>query len=93
VTFNRRDSKITLSSLEIAYLRDKCALDSELLEMLITAQPHADHRSYLVRVSQEAVGRFAEALTKRLARVGFDEKYEPTREGKVLEDLIDRFHV
>lgn len=32
-----------------------------------------------------------EALTEQLAKVGFDEAYEPTDEGSLLEELIDRF--
>jgi len=29
----------------------------------------------------------------RLAQVGFDENYEPNREGRILEGLIDRFFI
>jgi hypothetical protein len=36
--------------------------------------------------------QFREAFTEQLAKVGFDEAYEPTEEGRLLEDLIDRFH-
>ncbi len=35
---------------------------------------------------------FREAFTEQLAKVGFDESYEPTAGGNLLEDLIDRFH-
>lgn len=31
------------------------------------------------------------ALTQRLAYAGFDEYYEPTEEGRLLESLIDRW--
>ena len=30
-------------------------------------------------------------FTTRLAKVGFDANYDPTREGAMLEELIDRF--
>ena len=35
---------------------------------------------------------FRGAFTEQLAKVGFGDAYEPTAEGKLLEDLIDRFH-
>ena len=33
------------------------------------------------------------ALTKELARQGFDADYEPTAEGRLIEDLIDDFFI
>ena len=34
---------------------------------------------------------FGDALTYHLARVGFDSEYKLTDDGRILEDLIDRF--
>ena len=39
-----------------------------------------------------AAEQFRDAFSEQLARVGFDENYEPTAEGTMLEELIDRFH-
>ncbi len=36
---------------------------------------------------------FREAFTEHLAKVGFDDAYETNPEGKLLEDLIDRFYL
>lgn len=34
---------------------------------------------------------FRNIFTERLAKIGFDENYELTTEGRMLEDLIDKF--
>lgn len=36
---------------------------------------------------------FREKFTLELTRVGFDDNYQLTTEGKLLEDLIDRFFI
>jgi len=45
-----------------------------------------------LEVSAATAEEFCEAFTEQLAKVGFDEAYEPTAEGKLLENLIDRFN-
>jgi hypothetical protein len=42
-------------------------------------------------LSKAEAETFRDAFTEQLARVGFDASYAPTEEGKMLEDLIDRF--
>jgi hypothetical protein len=43
-------------------------------------------------IPSETAEEFRSAFTNQLATVGFDERNEPTAEGKLLEDLIDRFY-
>ncbi|HEU4624571.1 MAG TPA: hypothetical protein VFS52_07410 [Steroidobacteraceae bacterium] len=43
-------------------------------------------------VTKEIAEHFRTSFTERLAKAGFDSNYEPNYEGKLLEDLIDRFY-
>lgn len=49
--------------------------------------------SAVLKLSRDLAEEFREALTNELAKVGFDENYDLTAEGRILEDLIDFFHV
>jgi hypothetical protein len=44
-------------------------------------------------LNREEARLVREALTTQLAAVGFDENYEPNEQGKMLEDLIDKFFI
>ena len=74
------------------YLRNARFLPDELVRIVNAANDGEDNR-VVISLSQEVSEQFREAFTERLAKVGFDEAYEPTSEGKVLEALIDRFHM
>ncbi len=47
--------------------------------------------SITLQLSDVVAEEFRDAFTDQLAKVGFDEAYAITEEGKLLEDLIDRF--
>jgi len=59
-------------------------LDNELV---------APDGSALLNVDSAIAEQVREELTNCLAEVGFDEKYELSEEGRILEDLIDLFFV
>jgi hypothetical protein len=58
--------------------------------MVGTAERIGDE-ARLLKLDREIAERFRDEFTTRLAKVGFGRDYEPTREGKLLENLIDRF--
>jgi hypothetical protein len=82
---------IQLSHDEISYLS---AMPE--LELLHQALLHADStfaHGVAVMLSRDLIEKCRETLTDRLGKVGFDENYEVTSEGKMIENLIDRFYV
>ena len=83
---------IRLSRDEVEYLRQASFLPSYLVEIVRSAES-ASERSFFLRVSRDAADGFRSAFTDRLAKVGFGVDYELTDEGRLLEDLIDRFYV
>ena len=82
---------IDLSRSEIEYLATASFLPPALLECLQDVRWRSDVAATL-ELSAVTAEEFREAFTEQLAKVGFDEAYEPTAEGGLLEDLIDRFH-
>ncbi len=82
---------IGLTRSEVNYLEAASFLPPALLACLRGAQWRSGSAAVL-ELSPATAEEFREAFTEQLAKVGFDEAYEPTAEGKLLEDLIDRFH-
>lgn len=83
--------RVELTRSEIDYLNTAGLLPSTLLECLKNIRWRSDVAGTL-EASVATVEEFREALTEQLAKVGFDEAYEPSAEGRLLESLIDRFH-
>ena len=83
---------ILLSRDQAEFLKFAPFLPPPLVEILRTAAPVSDAR-IAIELSGDAAESFGEALTLRLAQVGFDADYALTDEGRMLEELIDRFFV
>jgi hypothetical protein len=81
--------RVDLTRSEIDYLAG--LLPSTLLEYLSDIRWRSGVAGTL-EISAATAEGFREAFTGQLAKVGFDEAYEPTAEGRLLENLIDRFH-
>ena len=82
---------VKLSSQELSYLNDAGLLTPEQMDLAEPVSPGAQTR--VIQVSKTAARRIGDALTTRLAMYGFDEKYEPAPEGRLIEELIDKFFV
>lgn len=82
---------IDLLSSEVDHLKTAGFLSLALLEHLLGVQWRSDVAGVL-QLSAATAEEFREAFTGWLAKVGFDEAYEPTAEGRLLEDLVDRFN-
>jgi hypothetical protein len=82
---------VHLAGREATYLRNAGFLPNELARIVNAAKDSGD--GIVIALSPEISERFREVFTEHLAKVGFDDAYEPTSEGKVLEALIDRFYM
>jgi hypothetical protein len=87
------ERQISLSAREMMYLRNATFLPATLAQLIGMAQHSADKDKYQLSISQHIAEQFRDAFTYQLAKAGFDEAYEPTSEGRMLEDLIDHFSV
>jgi hypothetical protein len=77
---------VRLTNSDLAYLRQHAILADKLAEDTVMPDPETQS----VMIGRELAEAIRGELTVRLARVGFDDKYELTGEGRFLEDLIDR---
>jgi hypothetical protein len=83
---------IHLSTRELMYLKNVDFLP-ESLARIVEAVRHGGGDKHVLTIQRDTAERFRTAFTNRLATAGFDADYEPTSEGKMLEDLIDRFRL
>jgi hypothetical protein len=83
---------ISLSQRELLYLVNSSFLDASLRQIVAEASPGTANRR-TISVPANVAEAFRAAFTDRLAEVGFDGEYNLTSEGKMLEDLIDRFFI
>lgn len=89
---SEKHSTVHLSGREAMYLRNAAFLPDELSRIVNAAKDTEDY-GIIISLSGEMCERFREVFTEHLAKVGFDDVYEPTSEGKILETLIDRFYM
>ena len=83
---------IKLPRREIHYLLNARFLGPLQIEAVRAAELSSDG-SAVLELSRNSAEEFREAFTNELAKVGFDENYGVTAEGRILENLIDLFHV
>lgn len=77
---------------ELSLLR-QISVGHEFATAFQTAEVVSSETLYRVRLTMDMAEELRTCLTDRLAVVGFEENYELTSEGQLLEDLIDRFYV
>jgi hypothetical protein len=80
-----------LTADEWQYLQ-RLAENDETLAKLLQSHEQA-HSLVIVSLSIAEAEEVRDRLVIQLALVGFDENYNPTEEGQMLEDLIDKFYV
>lgn len=88
---NIKRNAVRLSEREAMYLRNTTFLP-EALAQIVRSAAATDDKGIAIVVSRATSEEFRAAFTERVAKVGFDEDYESTNEGKLLEGLIDRFY-
>ena len=81
---------IILNINEYNYLSSSEFLPPKLLQLLLnSSQNKAGH--WLLIIPEEKVDDFRDLFIGQLQVKGFDENYRLTREGEILESLIDKF--
>ena len=83
---------IIISRQEYEYLSSLEFLDSDAREV-VDAAVWLSSRSVKLQLTLAKAEAFREMLTEQLAKNGFDETYEPTTEGLLIENLIHRFYL
>jgi hypothetical protein len=81
-----------LSAEEFKYVTELLSRD-ELRDLLPRIHEIVPSGNISIRLNRVEAERVRDYLTTELAATGFDEEYRPNRQGKVLEELIDRFYV
>ncbi|MBS0628728.1 MAG: hypothetical protein JSS30_00715 [Verrucomicrobia bacterium] len=81
--------KIELSRIEFNYLCQSAFLDDKYRKILYSGE--LANGKYLIQISEDQADEIRDLCGEQLQFAGFDEKYEVTDEGKILESLIDKF--
>lgn len=83
--------KIALNRNEYNYLCQASFLESTYRELFFSSEQKDD--MYILRISENQADEIRDLCGEQLQIAGFDEKYELTPEGKILESLVDKFFV
>ena len=67
-------------------------LPDKLLEKVLQASPQG-RGFYILEVSDDEADEIRDYCGEQLLKRGFDENYDPTKAGRLLESLIDKFYV
>lgn len=81
--------KINLNTEEYTYLKKAEFLKNSLKEKLIPLE-EKNRDSFQITLIDDQIVELEEAVSTQLQKVGFDIDYNPTKEGKLLEGLIDK---
>ena len=87
-----RTEEFRLSPDEFRYVKDLLSR-GELREFLSKIQETVPSGNISIRLNRAEAERVRDYLTTQLAAVGFDEEYRPNQQGRIIEELIDRFYV
>lgn len=84
--------EVNLTSEEIAYLLISDVVPSQIVNELKGASNSTD-TLFSLKISDDDADTLRDRLGEELQRDGFDEAYNLTRKGKVLESLVDKLFV
>ena len=82
---------IKLNQTEYSYLCKANFLPDRLRQLFFLTEKKEN--DYVVNISEGQADEIRDLCGDQLQLVGFDEKYAPTPEGKILEDLVDKFYI
>ncbi|MEX0961247.1 MAG: hypothetical protein WDZ28_00100 [Simkaniaceae bacterium] len=82
---------IKLNQAEYSYLCKASFLPDRLRQLFFLTE--RAENAYLLNISEDQADEIRDLCGEQLQVVGFDEKYEPTPEGEILEDLVDKFYI
>lgn len=84
--------RIQLSSEQMQFIKRSSFLPTSLARVLDAAQ-FEGNEALAIYISRDVAEAFRSAFTDQLAKVGFNDDYELTSEGRMLEELIDHFYL
>ena len=84
------DRDIRLAKHHVEYVKNADYIESDLRQELNSIRMKRDNE-YHLKLDAATAEAFRLAFTIELATVGFGEDFEPTKSGRLLEELIDRF--
>lgn len=82
---------ITLNKKQFDYLNDSLLEKQELIKMRL--QVIEESRHTLIEIDEDTADEIRDWANEELQRKGFDINYALTKEGEMLESLIDIFHI
>ena len=84
--------KIRLSKEEVELLSSGQFLPDKLLKKVLAASPK-ERGIYILEVSADEADEIRDFCGEQLQKTGFDENYNVTKAGHILESLIDKLYV
>lgn len=85
--------KFRLSHNEKKCLEKAVADNASLSSILRIAESGSHPDSLLLEINLETAEHYRDCLTDLLAQIGFDRDYSLTKEGEVIEGLIDKLYI
>ncbi|MBY0528987.1 MAG: hypothetical protein K2P51_02225 [Rhabdochlamydiaceae bacterium] len=82
---------IKLNRKEYNYLCQASFLGDQCRKLLYSSEQQDD--KYALKISEGQADEFRDLCSEQLQIAGFDEKYELTPEGEILECLVDKFFI
>lgn len=83
--------KVKLTDKEYSYIHKAKFLDENHRKLFLL--PQKEGTEYVLNFSEDQADKLRDLCGEQLQVAGFNENYELTREGKILESLIDKFFV
>lgn len=84
--------RIQLNQAEYSYLCKASFLPDRLRQLFFLAE-REEENAYKLNISEDQADEIRDLCGEQLQLIGFDENYGLTPEGKILEDLVDKFHL
>lgn len=81
-----------VSAKELEYLKQLASRDESFARLLKNPEVPSGQKP-VIRLTRPEAEQLREYLMSRMDKSGFDQNYEPNSEGKILEELTDRFFV
>lgn len=85
------EKSVRLSKRQLTYLKTNGILADTFPKTLESIAADSE-QTRVFRIPRDKAEQIRSTLTDHLARVGFDAEYKTTSEGRILEELIDRFY-
>ncbi|MPT35427.1 MAG: hypothetical protein E2604_10145 [Flavobacterium sp.] len=83
---------IKLSKNQFDYLGYSLSEEQEVLTLKLK-EIRKENQSVIIEVDEATADEIRDWASEKLQEKGFDENYELTPEGKILEELIDVFYI